>query len=496
MGVPQLGQQVRAVIALGAPVLVAAAALGVATARAPQEGAVPELADAASTAPTRPLRTVELVVRTADGLDLPATLLIPATERGPVPALVLVHGAGPGPRERYRLEAESYASAGVATLTYDKRTVGYSQSQRSYAQLADDALAAADLLRAQAGIAPDQVGLLGISEGGWVAPLAASRDPDTAFLIVVGANGLSPLRQQVWAEAVKMQAAGVRGSLVDAASTQTFRFIDALEQFPEARYDPGPVLRKLHLPVLGLWGAQDRSTPPVEAVAAFRAGLDAAGNRRYALHTIAGADHSLHPTDDGYRAAPDLVDGYPALVGDWVRASVRGDSDGPLVTGTGHQHRPTIEVPPARWYDGAAAHAVATGLMVAGFAGFGLVALARRITRSAGPDGHRVRGPWMARLAAAAGPVTLVGTFGYLVQLAVVRGGSSVDVGPMLASRPLPWLALQALAVTTVVAAILLAVRLVREPPAGRVERIRLGLLLAAAVAFVAWGLYWRLLLP
>lgn len=487
---------VRMAIAVGVAVLAAAGVLWAGMARIPESRTAAGPAPTRAEVPSRPLRTVELVVRTSDGLDLPATLRIPAGARGPVPALVLVHGAGPGPREQYQLEAEAYASAGVATLAYDKRTVGYSQTTRSYSRLADDAVAAADLLRTQDGIAPGRVGLLGISEGGWVAPLAAARDLDTAFLILVGANGHTPLRQQVWAEAVKMDAAGVRGSLVDSASMQTFRFIDAVGMFAEARHDPGPVLHRLQLPVLGLWGALDRSTPPVEAVAAFRSGLDQAGLRDYALHTLAGADHSLYPTTDGFRAGPDLVDGYADLVADWARTSGRGRPAGPLLTGTGEQHRPTAAVPAPRWYDGAAAHAVATGLMAAGFAGFGLVALRRRLTRTLGPHGHRVRAPWSARLLAAAGPVTLVGTFGYLVQLAFVRGGSAVDVGPLLAGRPLPWLALQALAVTTVAAAALLTVRLVRSPPAARGERLRLGLLLAAGAAFLGWALYWRLLVP
>ncbi|OLT19307.1 hypothetical protein BJF78_11165 [Pseudonocardia sp. CNS-139] len=113
--------------------------------------------------------------------------------------MVLVHGAGTGPREKLREEAAAFARAGVATLTYDKRTVGYSLTQRSYAQLADDAAAAAAVLRGRPEVAPSAVGIWGFSEGGWVAPLAASRAPETAFVVVVGANGVAPLRQQTWA---------------------------------------------------------------------------------------------------------------------------------------------------------------------------------------------------------------------------------------------------------------------------------------------------------
>lgn len=495
VGRGRTGRKVLAVAgAFALAAVVIGVVIGVAIGRPPasEGGAHPAPPAAGSTAA---LRTVELAVPTADGLSLPATLHLPVG-RARGPGLVLVHGSGAGPREQYRAEAEAFARAGVATLTYDKRTVGYSQTERSYAQLADDAVAAADVPRTQDRIVPGEVGLLGISEGGWVAPLAASRAPNTAFLIVVGGNAMSPLRQQVWAEAVKMQAAGVRGSLVSAASMQTYRFIDGAGLFPEARYDPGPVLGRLRLPVLGIWGALDRSTPPVETVPLFRADLDRAGNRHYTLRTIDRADHSLRRTDDGFRPGLELVDGYADLVGSWVHATAAGRPSPVSVTGTGHQHRPTAEVPPPSWYDGTVAHLAALGLMVCGFAGLGVGALARRLVRVVRPTADRVRAATSARVLAVAGLGTVVATLPYLASVAVIRGGSVLDPGPLLAGRPLPWLALQLLAATTVAAAVFLVVRVLRQPPTTGGERIRLGLLLAAAAAFVPWSLYWRLLLP
>lgn len=461
-------------------------------------------------APAPGVREVELTVPTPDGLVLPATLRIPSGAGPGAPAVVLVHGAGPGPREKYRQEAEAYVRAGVTTLTYDKRTVGYSQTERSYSQLADDAVAAAAVLRARPDVDPGAVGLLGLSEGGWVAPLAASRDPETAFLVVVGANGVGPLRQQTWAEALKVESAGVRGSLVDAASSGVYRLISSMGMFPEPYYDPAPVLRSLTLPVLGVWGALDRSTPPVESVAAFRTELDRAGNPHYALRTFAGAEHSLHTTVDGYSEGPDLAPGYPELVGGWTAAAAAGAAPPSSVTGVGDQPRPTAVVPPSAWYESAPAHGVALGLLLAGFAGFGLVAAVRRVARAGRPGSAREPAPVAARLVAGAGLVTVLGTLGYLAGLTMVRGGRTIDPGPLLAGRPLPWLALQVLAVVTVVAAVVLVAGVVRGRPVGAGgpgttrgpatrsggERVRLAGLLVGAAVFVPWALYWGLLVP
>jgi hypothetical protein len=102
-----------------------------------------------------------------------------------------------------------------------------------------------------------------------------------------------------------------------------------------------------------------------------------------------------------------------------------------------------------------------------------------------------------ARVLAAAGLTTVVGTLAYLAVLMVTRGGHVIDPGPLLLGRTLPWLALQALAVTSVVAGVVLVVRLVRgEGGRGGGERVRLTMLLVAGAVLVPWSLYWGLLLP
>jgi alpha-beta hydrolase superfamily lysophospholipase len=429
----------------------------------------------------------QLAVSTSDGLVLPATLHVPAGARPGLPGMVLVHGSGPTPRERLRAEAEAFARAGIATLTYDKRTAGYSLTQRSYPQLADDAIAAAALLRGRAEVDPAKVGLWGLSEGGWVAPLAAARDPRTAFLVVVGANGVAPLRQQTWADASRMEHFGVRSSLVDASSRTLYRLICGLGLFPEAYHDPGQPLRALTLPVLGIWGALDRATPPVESVAAYHDFLEQAGNRRYTLRTISGAEHALRASATGYDRSEEFAAGYADLVGSWVADVAAGRTSPTSVSGTGEQARPTAEVPPLAWYESVWVQAGAFAVMLAGFIGLGFTAVWRRLRGRSGRPA-----PWSARVLAGAGLVAVLGGPTYLGYLFMSRG-RALDPGPMLSGRPLPWLALQALAIVAVCAAIALGVRTWRRR---RCDGSRTALLLAAGAVFVPWAAYWGLLLP
>ena len=441
-----------------------------------------------STAERQQGRSVALDFTTSDDQHLAATLHLPTNARPGLPGMVLVHGAGPGLREKYRAEAEAFARTGIATLTYDKRTAGYSLFERSYARLAEDAAAAAALLRSRPEVEPTKVGLWGFSEGGWVAPLAASRDPSTAFLVVVGANGVEPLRQQVWADAARLEYSGVRGSLVDAASRTLYRWIADAGMFPEPYHDPAPTLRELTLPVLAIWGAKDRSTPPVEGAAAYREQLDQAGNRLYTLRTFADAEHSLHTTITGFDETAEFAPGYVDLVGSWVAQAAAGRAPAPSVAGIGDQSQPTSPVPPLAWYESIWTQAVALTLMLVGFAGFGLLAAVRRLRGRAAPPA-----PWSARTLAVAGPIAVIGGFGYLVYLQM-SGGNGLQLGPLLAGRPLVWLLLQAISVVAVLAWCALAVRQIRSGDTD--DRVRVQLLLAAGAIFVGWATYWGLLLP
>ncbi|MEN3270173.1 MAG: uncharacterized protein V7646_7067, partial [Pseudonocardia sp.] len=208
-------------------------------------------------------------------------------------------------------------------------------------------MAAAELRRSLE-VDPAQVGVMGFSEGGWVAPLAAARSQEIAFLVVVGANGVSPLRQQSWADTIKIEYAGVRGSLVDAYARTSYRLISGMGLFPEPYYDPAPPLQRLTLPVLGIWGAQDRLTPPVESVAAYRP----RPGRQPALHAppVDGAEHSLRTTTDGFDKCNTFAQGYVDLVGSWVTDVAAGRPAPTTVAGAGVQDRPTSAVPPLAWY--------------------------------------------------------------------------------------------------------------------------------------------------
>ncbi|MGA2156363.1 MAG: alpha/beta fold hydrolase, partial [Bryobacteraceae bacterium] len=129
---------------------------------------------------------------------LPGTLTLPRSQT-PVPGVVLIHGSGPEDRDEtsfgnkpFRDLAEGLASQGIAVLRYEKRTKEYEMAQMRnltvQEETVEDAVAAVTLLRAQPGIDPKRVFLLGHSLGGYLMPMMLDRAPEAAGGIVLGGN--------------------------------------------------------------------------------------------------------------------------------------------------------------------------------------------------------------------------------------------------------------------------------------------------------------------
>ena len=165
-----------------------------------------ERTDEVAAAPTRPqhpqppypYELEEVQVVSAGDVTLAGTLTRPRGN-SPVPAAVLITGSGPQDRDEalmghkpFHVLADHLTRQGVAVLRLDDRGVGDSTGSFATAtseDFADDALAAVAFLAGRNGIGP--IGLIGHSEGGLVAPMAANRSDHVAFVILLAGPGLT-----------------------------------------------------------------------------------------------------------------------------------------------------------------------------------------------------------------------------------------------------------------------------------------------------------------
>jgi pimeloyl-ACP methyl ester carboxylesterase len=122
---------------------------------------------------------------------LRGTVYLPKTGNH-LPAVVVLHHAQLPTRDAnlYRHLCEGLPAMGIAVLVYDRRGSGQSSGdldKADYETLADDAIAGQHALAKVSRIDPTKIGFWGLSQGGWLAVLAAGRSKDAAFTVSISA---------------------------------------------------------------------------------------------------------------------------------------------------------------------------------------------------------------------------------------------------------------------------------------------------------------------
>ncbi len=316
-------------------------------------------------------------------ITIAGTLTLPPGE-GKAPAALLISGSGALNRDLelaghkpFLVLADHLTRLGIAVLRVDDRGVGGSTGntlQSTSRDKAADVLAGVRFLRGHARIEPERVGLIGISEGGMVAPLAVNRvEPGTVAFTVLLAGTAVPggdvLRRQLRriaaangasAEMIERLAAlqdralEIMGSEIPhadaaaalrevaaeqmAAQPETAQLSGepletALAQVVESnlspwfrffiRYDPGPALGGLHVPTLALFGGKDTQVDADQNQSAMEAALAPSGNPDVTIRRFADMNHLFQTAGTGSPAeyalieetmAPEVLD----LIGSWI----------------------------------------------------------------------------------------------------------------------------------------------------------------------------------
>jgi dienelactone hydrolase len=327
----------------------------------------------------------EEVIFSNKDVTLAGTLTLPRTS-GWHPAVVLLHGSGPLNRDQevfgmktFRIIADYLTRRGVAVLRYDSRGVGGSSGapyQFTLADVAEDALAAIRYLKTRNDINPVQIGLCGQSQGAVVAPLAASRSKDIAFIIclagfgipgeevyaaqitaIARADGASEREIEGQVENLKRIISLIRKEADEAEirplittmlknqlasmsqnsekeSKNNKKAVDAhidcvlsLYTSPWFRffidYDPKAALEQVKCPVLFVFGELDRQVPMDVNRMVILNVLKQSGNNDYTLKMIPKANHVFQSANTGSPSEymsleKKFVPGLLEFVSDWV----------------------------------------------------------------------------------------------------------------------------------------------------------------------------------
>ncbi len=325
----------------------------------------------------------EEVEYTARDVKIAGTLTLPPGE-GKVPAALLISGSGALNRDLelaghkpFLVLADHLTRLGIAVLRVDDRGIGGSTGstwQSTSRDKANDVLFGVRFLRGHDRIDPERVGLIGISEGGLVAPLALNRvEPGTiAYAVLLAGPGVAGgdlLRQQLRRiaaangapaemieELAALQDRGLRIIASDmppaeaeaalrqvakeqmAASPETAQLSGedleaALSAAVETnlspwfrffiRYDPQPALGGLAVPTLALFGGKDTQVDADQNQSAMEAAFAGSGNRDVTVRRFPEMNHLFQTAGTGSPVeyaqieetmAPEVLD----LIGSWI----------------------------------------------------------------------------------------------------------------------------------------------------------------------------------
>jgi hypothetical protein len=259
----------------------------------------------------------------------------------------------------------------------DDRGVGGSTGNVLEATILDnigDALAGVAFLRGRPEVDPARIGLIGHSEGGWVAPGVAAETEDVAFIVMLAGPSVSGREILLAQSRAIMEASGatqieegltINRIGIDAAASETTverareavrRAVEeaiaglppeegsALRAVWEAEtvqsnveaglptmvspwyrnlvvYDPIATLENLEIPALALYGERDLQVPPTQSVPILEDAWD--DHPDATIHVFPGLNHLFQHAETGLMAEYAVIEETFApqaleMMGSWI----------------------------------------------------------------------------------------------------------------------------------------------------------------------------------
>lgn len=290
---------------------------------------------------------------TAD-VTLAGTLTLPRTGK-PSPAVLLIAGSGPIDRNEtvfghkpFLVLADHLTRQGFAVLRVDKRGIGQSTGNYGVATTEDfssDALAGVAYLKTRKEVDAKQIGLIGHSEGGLIAPMIAAKSNDVAFIVLMAGPCVSGETILYTQEALISRAMGATEEqishqldfqqqvlsviknesdlekaekLLRELIAKQVAYLPKEEQQTSAEamedqmkrcnsrwfryylnYDPIISLKHLKIPVLVINGELDSQVSPKQNLPVIAKILKEAGNRNYRIIEFPKLNHFFQTCETG-----------------------------------------------------------------------------------------------------------------------------------------------------------------------------------------------------
>ena len=279
-----------------------------------------------------------------EGNLLAGTIASPKNFKKNQPILVMITGSGAQDRNEEMFEhkpflviADYLAKKGIATLRLDDRGIGDSEKGKEDATSADFATDINSAVNYLVKNGYKNIGLIGHSEGGMIAPMVANRNKNVKFLILLAAPGIPIIeltldQNKKLAESANLPQAAIDEVLSIKSKTFTYArnyngkdfkadFTKYLqENYPNMsaqerepyiaqmsspwfqyfiKFNPDDYLSKVKIPVLAVDGSLDLQVSAKENLAGIKKSLTKAGNKNFEIVEFEGLNHLFQTATTG-----------------------------------------------------------------------------------------------------------------------------------------------------------------------------------------------------
>lgn len=313
------------------------------------------------------------------GVKLAGTLTLPKSDI-PCPAAILIHGSGPNDRNgtfagTFHLLADHLSRQGIAVLRFDKRGAGASTGvygQATTHDFASDVKAGMEFLKQDPRIDPGQIGLIGHSEGGVIAPMVASQYGDVAYMVLMAGLGQTFGEAAAYMRTEYAYSIGKTESeaavledwytrfyeiarVEDDTTLRKRRTLKAYQDLPEAdkkiiawadediirevkgtywtwfhealRLEPGKYLSSSACPTLAVTGEKDRQANPSQNLPLIEKYLREGLCEDYQVKEMPGLNHLFQTAETGavseYEKISEIMAPFAlSTVSDWIKGRV------------------------------------------------------------------------------------------------------------------------------------------------------------------------------
>ena len=287
-------------------------------------------------------------------ITLAGTLTLP-NKNGKFPVVILISGSGPQDRDEsfmghkpFLVLSDYLTRQGIGVLRFDDRGVGESTGNFGKATTEDfskDVLSAIAYLKTRNDVDIKNIGLIGHSEGGIIAPLAANNSKDVAFMVLLASTGISgtelsvmqskilrefPVKDEVAYEKNTRKAIAIvisNKSKTEIKIELTTHYNEFLRPIltslnvPEKninafienqlktsiqpwsryflQYNPADEIEKLQIPVLSLNGSKDTQVNAKINQEAIRQALIKGQNKNYKIVELENLNHFFQECETG-----------------------------------------------------------------------------------------------------------------------------------------------------------------------------------------------------